>query len=97
MNDYFDQPRRTPRYEGASDPVGKHDQTRVDLATRQAIHRAYLDWAASHNREHWIPSDLTVEVANSVPDLFIRNKVAIVARMVGKPVLPVPPDPDEKR
>lgn len=89
---YFDEPRNPPRYRGISNPVGRNDQIRIDLARRQAIHRAFLDWANSPDREHWVPSGLTAEVEEATSDFFIRGKVTIVARMVGRPVLPMPPE-----
>lgn len=90
---YFDQPRPRPVYRGVSDPVERGNQPNIARARTQAIHRAYLEWATSEDREHWVPDALTLQVvAAAPPELFTRNKIAITARLVADSVLPLNAD-----
>lgn len=95
MSNYFDEPRETPRYRGVSAPVFKWDARAIELAKPHAIVAAYQEWADSPDREHWVPDGLTVQVEEYHTDFFIRGKVAVVARMTGRPVLPMPPEVEE--
>lgn len=92
MVSYWDTPHQIPRYRGVSAPVSTWDAPAIELAKTHAVHAAYLEWAASADYQHWVPDNLVVEVADAVPEFFIRGKVAVVAQMTGRPVIPLPPE-----
>lgn len=87
---YFGSPRARPRYRGISDPITLYvPSEEASAAARvQALHRMYLDWATSPDREHWVPGPLIELQMTSVhADFFYRNKQAVIASAHGKPVL----------
>lgn len=57
-----------------------------EAARRQAVHRVWLDWALSTDRESWLPVVLNVSVVQDVADLFVRNRMVVVAEAHGEPV-----------
>lgn len=89
MTGYFDSPRVRPRYRGMSDPFRLHvpSEEAAAAARAQALHRMYLDWAASPDRDHWVPGPLVeLHAYDSHADFFYRNKQVVVAEAHGAPV-----------
>lgn len=75
-----------PRYHGVSDPLPRSASAAAcEAAQRQVIHRIWLDWAQSPDRERWLPAVVEMRVVETA-DLFLLNQQAFAGHALGEPV-----------